>query len=53
MTLRLIALISAVLLLSLAAFGLLMGYYQNQMVQVVADTASDVGRATLRALVAA
>jgi signal transduction histidine kinase len=50
MTLRLVALISAVLLLSLAAFGLLMGYYQNQMVQVVADTASDVGRATLRAL---
>jgi signal transduction histidine kinase len=50
MTLRLVALISVVLLLSLAAFGLLMGYYQNQMVQVVADTASDVGRATLRAL---
>ena len=50
MTLRLVALISVVLLLSLAAFGLLMGYYQTQMVQVVADTASDVGRATLRAL---
>lgn len=50
MTLRLVALISVVLLLSLAAFGLLMGYYQDQVVQVVADTASDVGRATLRAL---
>jgi len=37
-------------LLSLAAFGLLMGYYQNQMVQVLADTASDISRATLRAL---
>ena len=50
MTLRLVALISVVLLLSLAAFGLLMGYYQNQMVQVLADTASDISRATLRAL---
>jgi len=50
MTLRLVALISVVLLLSLAAFGLLMGYYQDQVVQVLADTASEVSRATLRAL---
>lgn len=47
MTVRLVGLMSVVLLLSLAAFGLLMGYYQDQVMQEVARTASAVGRATL------
>jgi len=50
MTLRLVALMSVVLLLSLAAFGLLMSHYQDQVMQEVARTASAVGRATLRTL---
>lgn len=50
MTLRLVGLISIVLLLSLAAFGLLMGHYQDQVMQEVARTASAVGKATLRTL---
>jgi len=50
MTFRLVALISVVLLLSLAAFGLIMAVYQDQVMQEVARTASEVGRATLRTL---
>ena len=48
MTLRLVALMSVVLLLSLAAFGLIVGLYQDQVMAEVARTASEVGRATLR-----
>lgn len=48
MTLRLVAVISVVLLLSLAAFGLLVNHYQDQVMQEVARTASVVGQATLR-----
>ncbi|MCP3977834.1 MAG: HAMP domain-containing protein [bacterium] len=48
MTLRLIALMSVVLLLSLGAFGLLMAHYQDQVMEEVARTASAVGQATLR-----
>ena len=50
MTLRLVALMSVVLLLSLAAVGLLVNYYQEQFMQEVYTTASDVGQATLRTL---
>jgi signal transduction histidine kinase len=50
MTLRLVALMSVVLLLSLAAFGLLMTHYQAQVMAEVARTASEVGQATLRTL---
>lgn len=50
MTLRLVALMSVVLLLSMAAFGLLMGYYQDRVMEEVARTAAEVGRATLRTL---
>jgi len=50
MTLRLVGLMSVVLLLSLAAFGLLTAHYQDQVMQEVARTASDVGKATLRTL---
>jgi len=48
MTLRLVALMSVVLLLSLAAFGLMIGLYQDQVMAEVARTASEVGRAALR-----
>jgi len=48
MTVRLVALMSVVLLLSLAAFGLMIGLYQDQVMAEVARTASEVGRATLR-----
>ena len=48
MTLRLVALMSVVLLLSLAVFGLLTNHYQDQVMQEVARTASAVGKATLR-----
>jgi len=48
MTLRLVALMSVVLLLSLAAFGLVIGLYQDQVMAEVARTASEVGRAALR-----
>jgi signal transduction histidine kinase len=48
MTFRLVALMSVVLLLSLAAFGLVMSVYQDQVMEEVARTASAVGRATLR-----
>jgi len=48
MTLRLLTLMSVVLLLSLAAFGLAMSHYQDQVMDEVARTASEVGRATLR-----
>ena len=50
MTLRLVGLMSVVLLLSLAAFGLLMNHYQDQVMQEVAHTASEVGRAAFRTL---
>lgn len=50
MTLRLVSLISVVLLLCLGAFGLLMGRYQDQVMEEVARTASAVGQATLRTL---
>jgi len=50
MTFRLVALMSAVLLLSLAAFGLLMAHYQDQVMAEVANTASAVGQATLHEL---
>ena len=50
MTLRLVALMSVVLLLSLAAFGLMMSHYQDRVMEEVARTASEVGRATLRTL---
>ena len=47
MTVRLVALMSIVLLLSLGAFGLLIDQYQGQVMREVARTASDVGRAML------
>jgi len=50
MTFRLVALMSVVLLLSLAAFGLVMSMYQDQVMEEVARTASAVGKATLRTL---
>jgi len=48
MTIRLVALMSVILLLSLAAFGLVVNHYQDQVMQEVAKTASAVGQATLR-----
>jgi signal transduction histidine kinase len=48
MTLRLVGLMSVVLLLSLAAFGLLTAHYQDRVMEEVARTASTVGRATFR-----
>lgn len=50
MTLRLVALMSAVLLLSLAAVGLLVNQSQERFMQEVQATASDVGQAALRTL---
>jgi len=50
MTLRLVALMSVVLLLSLGAFGLLINHYQDQVMAEVARTASEAGRAALRTL---
>lgn len=50
MTVRLVTLMSVVLLLSLAAFGLLVNHYQQQVMQEVGHTVSTVGRATLRTL---
>jgi signal transduction histidine kinase len=47
MTFRLVTLMSVVLLLSLAAFGLLMAHYQDEVMAEVANTASAVGQATL------
>lgn len=47
MTFRLVTLMSVVLLLSLAAFGLLMARYQDDVMAEVAKTASAVGQATL------
>jgi signal transduction histidine kinase len=41
---------SVVLLLSLAAVGVLLNHYQEQFMQEVQTTASDVGQATLRTL---
>lgn len=46
MTYRLVGLMSLVLLLSLAAFALLMGSYQEQVMGEVTRTISEVGRAT-------
>jgi len=50
MTVRLVALMSVVLLLSLGAFGLLINHYQDQLMAEVARTASEAGRAALRTL---
>ena len=50
MTLRLVALMSVVLLLSLAAVGLLVNHYQEQFMEEVQATASDAGQAALRTL---
>jgi signal transduction histidine kinase len=50
MTLRLVALMSAVLLLTLAALGLLVSHYQERLMEEVQATASDVGRTALRTL---
>jgi signal transduction histidine kinase len=50
MTLRLVALMSVVLLLSLAAFGLAMNHYQDQVMEEVTRTASVVGQAALRTM---
>ncbi len=50
MTLRLVGLMSVVLLLSLAAFGLLANHFQEQLMQEVQTTAANVGQATLRTL---
>ncbi len=50
MTLRLVALMSVVLLLSLAAFGLAANHYQKQVIREVERTASHVGRAALSTL---
>jgi signal transduction histidine kinase len=50
MTLRLVALMSVVLLLSLAAVGLLVNHYQEQFMLEVQATASEVGQAALRTL---
>ncbi len=47
MTMRLVALMSVVLLLSLAAFGVLMSHHQDQVMQELTQTVSDVGRAAL------
>jgi signal transduction histidine kinase len=51
MTLRLVAVMSIVLLLSLGAFGLLAQHYQDQLMAEVGRTASAVGRATLQTFV--
>jgi len=48
MTYRLVGLMSLVLLLSLAAFALLMNSYQAEVMDEVTRTVSRVGRATLR-----
>jgi signal transduction histidine kinase len=50
MTVRLVALMSVVLLLSLGAFGLLINHYQDQLMTEVAQTASEAGRAALSTL---
>jgi len=50
MTLRLVTLMSVVLLLSLAAFGLLVNHYQDEVMAEVARTASAAGRAALGSL---
>jgi signal transduction histidine kinase len=50
MTLRLVALMSVVLLLSLVAVGLLVNHYQERFMQEVQSTAADVGQAALRTL---
>ena len=50
MTLRLVALMSVVLLLSLAAVGLLVTHYQERFMEEVQTTASVVGQAALRTL---
>jgi signal transduction histidine kinase len=50
MTLRLVALMAIVLLLSLMAVGLLVNYYQEQFMSEVQTTAAHVGRAALRTL---
>ncbi|HMC81850.1 MAG TPA: HAMP domain-containing sensor histidine kinase [Candidatus Polarisedimenticolia bacterium] len=50
MTFRLVGLMSLVLLLSLAAFALLMNSYQADVMDEVTQTVSTVGKATLRSI---
>jgi len=50
MTIRLVALMSFVLLLCLAAFGLLVSHYQDQVTEEVVRVASEAGRAALSTL---
>jgi len=50
MTIRLVTLMSVVLLSSLAAFGLLVNHYQDQVTAEVAQVAAEAGRAALSAL---
>jgi len=50
MTIRLVALMSFVLLLCLAAFGLLVSHYQEQVTEEVARVAAEAGRAALSTL---
>lgn len=50
MTLRLVALMGVILLLSLAAVGLLVNFYQEQFMSEVQSTAAHVGRTALRTL---
>ncbi len=51
MTVRLVGLMSAVLVVSLAAFGLLMNHYQDQVMGELTRTVSAVGRAALNTFV--
>ena len=48
MTYRLVGLMSIVLLLSLAAFAVLVDHYQDEVMDELAHTVSEVGRETLR-----
>ena len=50
MTLRLVGLMGVVLLLSLAAFGLLVSHYEKGVMEELPRTASAVGQAALRTL---
>jgi len=51
MTFRLVGLMTAVLLVSLAAFGLLMNHYQDRVMRELTQTVSAVGRAALNSFV--
>ncbi len=50
MTIKLVALMSVVLLLTLGCFALLMNHYQGQVRLEMAATVSEVGRATIQTL---